>query len=188
MRKILEIIFFLYDYLYRLRYGLFSDRARAGEMILFHKKKYTGVPRALKDGIVIPRGARVLAIHFNNTFIRSVYTQYAGDRARVKEVLKEELVRSLQILQKRVSKEPYYQEVRACMGETILGSEAREFGFDVFPMRHGRLLRVLSPLNARMIIARARSERFRANTENERETSEVWISTRELARRYPGNV
>ena len=185
MRKVFETIFYLYDLMYRLRYGLFSDRARAGEMILFHKKKYTGVPRALTDGIVIPRGAPVIAIHFHNTFIKTVYKEYQGDRIRVKEVLKNELARSLSLLRKRIAREPAYLEARACMGETILGSQAKDFGFDVFPVRLGRLMRALSDINARMIIARARGERFRTSTTHAHEMSEVWISVRELGRRYP---
>lgn len=180
----LGVIFFLYDFLYRLWYGLFLPSKRAGKLLLFHTKTYRGRSVHLSDGPDILPGDLIIVLHFDNLFIKKLYRVHQGNKRKVLLALASELTSSLALLRTRILDDISLRPVRALMGETLLGERGRQFGFDVFPLQGSTRRARLALRNALAIRKRTVGSQTPDARTNLHGVVEVWISREKLIQWY----
>ncbi|OGZ96183.1 MAG: hypothetical protein A2847_02360 [Candidatus Sungbacteria bacterium RIFCSPHIGHO2_01_FULL_50_25] len=184
LSKLIDCVFRAYDWLFIRYYGLWRNDAKAENAILFHLIRYSGKEIALPDGTKIAPGDELIAIHVNRAYTELLQARACG-RAHAGIQLRDDFRDSLRALAKRMHSFPKYRNVRALTGETILGAEAKHFGFITVQLEgfHERLAR----RNARVLISQTRNAgNIQGSTISlrSRRVSKIWMSREQLLRKY----
>lgn len=187
--RISGAVFGAYDRCYLGYYGLNREKARAGNLILFHLGKHRGRALTLSDGTRVLRGDPIIVIHINQVRAREVQRRF-GHTALAGVRLEDDFKKSLRLLAREIRENPINWGVRAVTGNTIHGPAAKHFGFDARPDDGmGVVRRWLGLANARALILRTRKARRGyaekvVNLKN-RILFVIWMSTGKLLSLYP---
>jgi hypothetical protein len=137
----------------------------------------------LRDGTIIHPGAQVGELHLDRARVTHLHRTVA--QRRLGFALRHELEETLQRLAQQVIAQPQYHPLEAFRSTTLFWKEATRLGFEVCEQDIG-WHEVLVGWYQRLLLARdhplgrhrLRGRRWKACT--------VWLSRRELLRRYAG--
>ncbi len=170
-----------YDRAYRLLHGLGRATAGAGPALRLEVRRVRRA-RALPDGSVIPRGARIGVLHLDNTSLAALHRE-CPSAARVGLELRRRLVGSLGVVAARAADGGPLADVRAFVATGVFAGRLGRLGFRPEPA--GRAWSRLVAGYQRALIAslhpagRARVKALRA-----RAAPRCWITREALVARY----
>ncbi len=172
-----------YDIAYRWLHGLTDPAAAVGPALRVEVRRYGGPAVTLSDGTHIRCGDRIGVLHLNNEHVAALHgggseSPLGGLRFR------RSFVASLGELARRVVETERYAEAEAFMAETILHSGTQRAGFDILRLRNP-LRRRLVTVYERVLLGRYHPPGSRRTARPRfREARAIWISRKELLRRY----
>jgi hypothetical protein len=171
-----------YDLAYRWLHGLEELPTEKGAVLRIGVERYRGRPLVLKDGTSVQPGDLIATIHFHNEAVAALHDRNPNP-VRAGILIVNAYERSLKALAGLLDDHPRYQPVKALTGTTILHQGVERFGFDIHPPLPGLMGRLVSAYGRSMLARyhplgreRGKQKRFEARA--------IWISARELRRRY----
>jgi len=152
---------------------------QAGAVLGIERHRHRGEPVTLRDGTVVRAGDRADILHFDNRRVREIAE--AGWQLEGLRLCRGDL----RVLAARIAREPQFDPPLAYCGASVVSALALRIGFERRPRRRTGWS-ALENWYSRTVMARwARDGRARIRQgRGPLEVGEVWISVRELLRRY----